>query len=98
MSSTKTCALMFDPAAGWIGGLSLFLCDHTEQCLPGIGPSELQCNCLVLRHAVHNAQGEMRPVSSGFRSFDEVNPARSHLIWSPGSCRWSWGWQWSQLC
>jgi hypothetical protein len=37
------------------------------------------------------------PVGSGLRPFGEGNRARTYFIWSPGSCRWSWGWRSSEL-
>src|SRR6266436_6892700 len=45
----------------------------------------------------HNAHVELRPVGSALRFFGEVNRAGTYFIWSPGSCRYSWGWRWSEL-
>src|SRR6266436_5252782 len=45
----------------------------------------------------HNTHGEMRKVGSAVRSFGEVSRAGTYFIWSPDSCRWSWGWRWSEL-
>jgi hypothetical protein len=52
---------------------------------------------LGLRNLVHNTHEEMQPVGSAVRAFGEVSPVGTYFIWSPGSGRYSWGWQWSEL-